>query len=75
MNLNYKTLGGDILIFKNNNDCMTISRGPLGRPWIDTVEVDGEEVDIFDERAIHPFTEEEIDYFTNNYNQIVGPNY
>lgn len=75
MNLNYKTLGGDILVFKNKNDCMTISRGLLGEPWIDTVEVDGEEIDIFDEQAKHPFTQKEIDYFTSNYNQIVGPNY
>lgn len=74
MNLNYKTLGGDILVFKDKYT-MTIHRGGLGVPWVDSIEIDGEEIDIFDLDAEHPFTQKEIDYFTNNYNEIVGPKY
>lgn len=73
--LNYKTLRGDLLVFKNRNDCMTISRGTLGTPWINSIEVDGVEIDIFDENAKHTFTDKEINYFIDNYNNIVGPNY
>ncbi len=67
---------GDILVFKDKST-MTISRGPLGTPWIDTIEVNGEEIDIFDDNAKHPFTEKEIDYFTDQYrySEIVGPKY
>jgi hypothetical protein len=77
--LNYKTIMGDILVFKNKNDCMTISRGALGVPWVDTIEVDGEELDYkdYDDKTKHPFTQEEIDYFTDpyRYSEIVGPKY
>jgi hypothetical protein len=29
-NLNYKCLGGDLLVFKGLNDCLTINRGSTG---------------------------------------------
>lgn len=76
INLNYKTLGGDILVFKDKST-MTISRGTLGIPWVHSIEVDGEEIDTFENNAPHPFTEEEIDYFTDpyRYSEIVGPKY
>lgn len=67
---------GDILVFKGKST-MTISRGNNGTPWVSRIEVDGEDIDTFDDGAIHPFTEEEIDYFTDEhrYSQIVGPKY
>jgi len=43
--LNYKTLGGDLLVFKNKNDCMTLSRGNDGQIDIDTISIDGEEIE------------------------------
>jgi hypothetical protein len=76
MNLQYKTLGGDILVFKGK-DTMTIHRGCLGIPWVYSVEIDGEEADMLDKDFVNPFTEEEEDYFTDlyRYSEIVGPNY
>ena len=76
MNLQYKTLGGDILVFKGK-DTMTISRGSLGVPWVESVEIDGEEADMFDKNFVNPFTQEEEDYFTDpyRYSEIVGPKY
>jgi hypothetical protein len=73
--LNYKTLGGDILVFKNQNDCMTIHRGVLGKPWIWSIEVDGEQIDEYDDYNKHPFTPQEIVYFLDNYSEIVGQMY
>lgn len=74
--LDYKTIMGDILVFKDKNT-MTISRGTLGVPWVDSIEIDGEEIDMFDETIKNPFTEQEIEYFTDpdRYSEIVGPNY
>ena len=72
--LDYKTLGGDILVFKGK-DTMTVSRGTLGVPWVESVEIDGEQADMFDKNFVSPFTEEEEDYFINHYEHIVGPNY
>ena len=79
--LNYKTLGGDLLVFKNKNDCMTINRnGNL--ILIDTLEIDGEEVEasrknnnsvIYDEK--NTFSAEEILYFLKHYEEMVGPRY
>ena len=76
MNLQYKTIGGDILVFKGKHT-MTIHRGNLGIPWVYSVEIDGEQADMFDDNFVSPFTEEEEDYFTDpyRYSQIVGPNY
>ena len=76
INLNYKTLGGDILVFKGK-DTMTIHRGSLGIPWVVSVEIDGEEGDIYDRNFVSPFTQEEEDYFTDpyRYSEIVGPKY
>jgi hypothetical protein len=73
--LNYKTIMGDILVFKDKST-MTISRGDAF-PWVNRIEVDGEDIDIFDNNAKHPFTQKEIDYFTDEYtySQIVGPKY
>ena len=71
--LNYKTIMGDILVFKDKCT-MTIARGNAV-PWVERIEVDGEDLDIFDDGAIHPFTEQEIDYFIKNYEAIVGPKY
>lgn len=78
--LNYKVLGADVLAFKNVNDTLTICRGSLGKPIIDQIEINGETLDWFHE--VHPFdreentfTEEEVQYFINNYDEIVGPMY
>lgn len=73
-NLNYKTIMGDILVFKDKN-CMTIHRGNDGVPWVYRVEIDGEEADVFDDNFVSPFTREEEDYFIKNYESIVGPKY
>jgi hypothetical protein len=77
MNLDYKTLYGDILIFKNKNDCMTISRGNNGKVDIDSIEIDGEKLE--DEEynynlLSHPkntFTQDEANYFIENYDKII----
>jgi len=73
--LDYKTIMGDILVFKDKST-MTISRGNA-TPWVNRIEVDGEDIDMFDNNAKHPFTQKEIDYFTDEYtySQIVGPKY
>lgn len=71
--LAYKILYGDILVFKNINDCMTISRNGWSQPTVSRVEVDGEDLEKTEKR--NPFTREEIDYFIQNYDKIVGPNY
>jgi hypothetical protein len=78
--LNYKVLGADVLAFKNENDTLTICRGSLGEPIIDQIEINGEALDWFHD--VHPFdreentfTEEEVQYFINNYDEIVGPMY
>lgn len=80
--LNYKTLYGDLLVFKNKNDCMTVSRGPDGKVWVDEIEINGERIEanrnnnysvVYDEK--NPFSPEEIVYFLDHYEQIVGPNY
>ena len=79
--LNYKTLGGDILVFKNLNDCMTINRGINGAVTVDTIEVNGEVLEIEDwgfdffSHPNNPFTDEEATYFIENYNEIVGNKY
>jgi hypothetical protein len=71
--LDYKTIMGDILVFKDKCT-LTIARGDAF-PWVNRIEVDGEDLDIFNDGAIHPFTEQEIDYFIKNYDEIVGPKY
>ena len=65
---------GDILVFKDKST-MTIARGDAF-PWITRIEVDGEEID-YKDPSKHPFTQKEIDYFTDEYrySQIVGPKY
>lgn len=80
--LNYKTIFGDILVFKNKNDCMTINRGPLGKVWVDEIEIDGEPIEanrnnnysvVYDEK--NPFSAEEVVYFLDHYEEIVGEKY
>jgi len=80
--LNYKTLFGDLLVFKNTNDCMTINRGPHGKVWVDEIEVDGEPIEasrnnnysvIYDEK--NTFSAEEVIYFLDHYEEIVGEKY
>lgn len=80
--LNYKTLYGDLLVFKNKNDCMTINRGPHGKVWVDEIEIDGEPIEanrdnnysvVYDGK--NPFSAEEVVYFLDHYEKIVGPNY
>ena len=81
MNLNYKTLGGDLLVFKNNNDCMTIHRGVFGHPDVFRIEIDGEDLPFEEcdyDLIAHPkntFTDEEVTYYLKAYDEIVGPNY
>lgn len=72
--LAYKILGGDVLVFKNHNDCMTISRNGWSQPVVSRIEVDGEDMDKNPELR-NPFTRKEVDYFLKNYDEIVGPNY
>jgi hypothetical protein len=80
--LNYKTIFGDILVFKNKNDCMTVSRGPHGLPWVDEIEIDGEPIEasrknnysvVYDEK--NTFSAEEITYFLKHYEKIVTEKY
>ena len=80
--LNYKTLFGDLLVFKNTNDCMTINRCPHGKVWVDEIEIDGEPIEasrknnysvIYDEK--NTFSAEEMIYFLDRYEEIVGEKY
>ena len=71
--LNYKTIFGDILIFKGVNNCVTISRGPLGIISIDSVEIDGIQINDIEYQDI--FTKNEILYFIENYSELVGNKY
>lgn len=79
--LNYKTIFGDLLVFKEVNGVkatMTISRSGLGIPLIDRIEYNGKEIEfdeIDDDLDNYPFTREEIAYFKLNYSNIVGPKY
>jgi len=57
--LNYKCLGGDLLIFKNLNDCMTISRSSQGDAYIKSIEFMGGDKS--------PFTKEEKEYWLKQY--------
>ena len=81
MNLVYKTLYGDVLIFKNKNDCLTINRGNNGKVDIDSIEIDGEKLQ-YDEcnydLLSHPkntFTSDEVNYFIENYDEIISNKY
>ena len=79
--LEYKTLYGDLLVFKNNNDCMTINRGPYGRVDVDSIEIEGEKLEYEDcdwNLLAHPkntFTTDEASYFIKHYQELVGYNY
>ena len=68
----YTTLGGDVLIFKGK-DTLTICRGNWGKPIIKSIEVDGEQIKIL--KNPNPFTMEEVEYFMDQYDSIVGPRY
>ena len=76
--LEYKILYGDILIFKNKNDCMTISKGNDGYIDIDSIEIDGERIDHKDCKynlLSHPkntFTQDEYEYFRDIYIEIIN---
>ena len=82
MNLNYKWLGADLLVFKNKNDCMTISNAN-NTSFIDieTIEVDGEELDCEDyeydwnKHPENPFTKEEMEYYLELYKQNLENGY
>lgn len=75
--LEYKTLGGDVLIFKGK-DTLTIHRDSYGEPTICTIEIDGEsfyEWEMEENSLNNPFTEDEILFFVKNYDHIVGEKY
>lgn len=76
MNLDYKWLGTDLLVFKNKNDCMTISNANITSSIdIETIELDGEDLKIEDsnydweKHPENPFTKEEMDYYLEFYKQ------
>lgn len=73
---------GDLLVFKNTNDCMTINRCSDGKVWVDEIEIDGEPIEasrknnysvIYDEK--NTFSAEEMIYFLDRYEEIVGEKY
>jgi hypothetical protein len=67
MKLEWKQLYGDLLVFKNKNDCLTISRGGFGNAHVDMIEIMGEKAyDMFEwvngfTEKDNPFTKEEIE--------------
>jgi hypothetical protein len=80
--LNYKTIFGDLLVFKNKNDCMTINRCSNGLPCVDEIEIDGEQIEasrknnysvVYDKK--NTFSAEEVIYFLEHYEKIVGGKY
>ena len=73
---------GDLLVFKNTNDCMTINRCSDGKVWVDEIEINGEPIEasrknnysvIYDEK--NTFSAEEMIYFLDRYEEIVGEKY
>lgn len=67
MKLEWKQLYGDLLVFKNKNDCLTICRSRIGKVKIDMIEICGEKaynnyewINGFTEKD-NPFTKEEIE--------------
>ena len=77
--LEYKWLYDDLLVFKNQNDCMTISRN---NNWsvaeVASIEVDGQKLEEDEEcyynlkyHSDNPFTEEEIEYYLKFYEEQV----
>lgn len=76
MNLEYKWLYDDLLVFKNKNDCMTISNcNTWSVPMIDEIWVDGEELNLKDceydweKHPENPFTKEEMEYYLEFYEE------
>lgn len=76
MNLEYKWLYGDLLVFKNKNDCMTISRSNnLSIPLINRIEIMGEDLKWEDceydweKHKNNPFTKEEMNYYLEFYKE------
>ena len=77
--LKYKWLYDDLLVFKNQNDCMTISRNNnMSTVEVASIEIDGEQL-VEDEECYYDlkhhsdntFTEEEIDYYIKFYEELV----
>lgn len=77
--LEYKWIYDDLLVFKNQNDCMTISRNNnLSEIEIASIEVDGQKLEEDEEcyynlkyHSDNPFTEEEIEYYLKFYEEQV----
>lgn len=53
--LQTKELGGDLLFFRNSNDCLTIARGTLSNPII--INVEGEWTPIEKQAATNIYKE------------------
>ena len=77
--LEYKWLYDDLLIFKNQNDCMTISRNNnCSVAEVVSIEVDGQKLEEDEEcyynlkyHSDNPFTEEEIEYYLKFYEEQI----
>ena len=73
--LEHKWLYDDLLVFKNQNDCMTISRNNnMSIVEIASIEIDGEKLEEDEEcyydlryHSDNTFTEEEIEYYLKLY--------
>ncbi len=77
--LEHKWLYDDLLVFKNQNDCMTISRNNnMSVVEVASIEIDGEKL-VEDEECYYDlryhsdntFTEEEIEYYIKFYEEQV----
>ncbi len=75
----HKWLYDDLLVFKNQNDCMTISRNNnMSVVEVASIEIDGEKL-VEDEECYYDlkyhsdntFTEEEIEYYIKFYEEQV----
>jgi len=77
--LEYKWIYDDLLIFKNQNDCMTISRNNnLSEIEIASIEVNGEKLEEDEDcyynvryHSKNPFTEEEIEHYLKFYEEEI----
>lgn len=78
--LEYKWLYDDLLVFKNQNDCLTISRN---NNWsvveVESIEVDGQKLEEDEEcyydlkyHSDNPFTEEEIEHYLKFYEEQIN---
>ena len=72
MKLEYKILYNDLLVFKNANDCMTINDNYSSDAEVQTIEIEGEVLDVKDWQDVlkNSFTKIEMDDWCEFYAEL-----